>query len=58
MKELFYAIADFFTLIFNAVEVIGNTLNYFYILVIFMFLVVWIFKMIKHRKDNEEHAPL
>tara|TARA_X000001036_G_C20127187_1_gene581767 strand:- start:347 stop:523 length:177 start_codon:yes stop_codon:yes gene_type:complete len=58
MKELFYAIADFFTLIFNGVEVIGNTLNYFYILVIFMFLVVWIFKMIKHRKDNEEHAPL
>ena len=57
MKELFYAIADFFTLIFNGVEVIGNTLNYFYILVIFMFLVVWIFKMIKHRKDNKEHAP-
>ena len=57
MKELFYVIADFFALIFNGIEVLGNTLNYFYILVIFMFLVVWISKMIKHRKDNEEHAP-
>jgi hypothetical protein len=26
--------------------------------VIFAFLVVWITKMLKHRKDNEEHASL
>ena len=58
MKELFYVIADFFALIFNGIEVIGNTVNYFYIFIIFIFLVVWISKMIKHRKDNEEHAPL
>ena len=58
MKDFFYGIADFFGLIFNGIEEIGNTLNYFYILVIFLFLVVWISKMIKYRKDNEEHAPL
>ena len=58
MKEVFYAIGDFFGFIFNCVEVLGNATNYFYIGVIFAFLVVWITKMLKHRKDNEEHASL
>ena len=58
MKDLFYAIADFFNLIFTGVEALGNTLNYIYIGVIFVFFVVWTSKMIKHRKNNEEHAPL
>lgn len=56
MKEMFYAIGDFFELIFNGIEVLDNWPNYFYIGVIFIFLVVWIAKMLKHRKDNEEHA--
>ena len=58
MKEVFYAIGDFFGLIFNGIEALGNMPNYFYIAVIFIFLVVWTTKMLKHRKDNEEHAPL
>jgi len=58
MKELFYAIADFFGLIFNFIEELGNIPNYFYIAIIFVFLVVWTSKMVQHRKDNEEHAPL
>ncbi len=58
MKDVFYAIADFFNLIFTGVEALGNSLNYIYIGVIFVFLVLWTFKMIKHRKNNEEHAPL
>lgn len=53
---MFYAIGDFFELIFNGIEVLDNWPNYFYIGVIFIFLVVWIAKMLKHRKDNEEHA--
>ena len=56
MKEVFYAIGDFFGSIFEIIESIGNTLNYFYIGVIFIFLVVWTSKMIKHKKDGEEHA--
>ena len=56
MKEVFYAIGDFFGSIFEIIESMGNTLNYFYIGVIVIFLVVWTAKMIKHRKDNEEHA--
>ena len=56
MKEVFYAIGDFFGSIFEIIESIGNTLNYFYIGVIFVFLVVWTAKMIKHKKDGEEHA--
>ena len=56
MKELFYAIGDFFGLIFNGIEFLGNTPNYLYIGVIFIFLVVWTIKMLKHRNDNQEHA--
>ncbi|MDC0204364.1 hypothetical protein OAJ65_01050 [Flavobacteriales bacterium] len=56
MKEVFYAIGDFFGSIFKIIESIGNTLNYFYIGVIFIFLVVWTSKMIKHKKEGEEHA--
>jgi len=56
MKEVFYAIGDFFGSIFEIIESMGNTLNYFYIGVIFIFLVIWTAKMIKHKKDGEEHA--
>ena len=56
MKEVFYAIGDFFGSIFEIIESMGNTLNYFYIGVIFIFLLVWTAKMIKHKKDGEEHA--
>ena len=56
MKEVFYAIGDFFGSIFEIIESMGNTVNYFYIGVIFIFLVVWTAKMIKHRKDGNEHA--
>ncbi len=58
MKDVFYAIGDFFGVIFNGVEVLGNAPNYFYIAVIFIFLVVWTAKMLQHKKDNNEHAPL
>ena len=58
MKELFYAIAEFFDLIFNFIEVLGNIPNYLYIAIIFIFLVVWTVQMAKHRKDNQEHASL
>ena len=56
MNKIFYAIGDFFALIFNGVEAVGNTINYLYIVIIFAFLVIWTTKMIKHRKDGEEHA--
>ena len=56
MNEIFYAIADFFGSLFEIIELLGNTPNYFYIGVIFTFLVVWTSKMIKHKKDGEEHA--
>ena len=56
MKNIFYSIGDFFEIIFGVVESIGNTINYFYIGVIFVFLVVWTIEMFKHKKNNEEHA--
>ena len=58
MNKIWYGIADMFEFLFRIIEKIGNTANYFYIAVIFVFLVVWISKMLKHRKDNEEHASL
>ena len=56
MKKIFYAIGDFFESIFEVIELLGNSLNYFFVFVIFIFLLVWTFKMIKHKKDGEEHA--
>jgi len=56
MNKIWHAIAGFFEGVFEIVEGLGNTVNYFYIGVIFTFLVVWVSKMIKHRKNNEEHA--
>ena len=56
MTTVFYAIADFFKSIFLIMESIENTVNYLYIGVIFIFLVLWTAKMIQHRKNGEEHA--
>ncbi len=58
MSNIFYAIGDFFGSLFEIIELLGNTPNYFYIGVIFTFLVVWTSKMMKHKKDGEEHASL
>tara|TARA_Y100001934_G_C11628974_1_gene440188 strand:+ start:272 stop:448 length:177 start_codon:yes stop_codon:yes gene_type:complete len=58
MNKIWHTIADFFELIFQAIESIGNTVNYIYIIVIFLFLVLWIFKMLEHKKNNEEHMSL
>ena len=55
MTTIFYAIADFFKYIFSIMDLIENTLNYFYIVVIFMFLVLWTLIMLNHRKKGEEH---
>ena len=56
MDKIWYAIADFFQFIFKYIEILGNSVNYLYIVIIFVFLVVWILQMLKHRKNNEEHA--
>ncbi len=58
MNKIWFGIADFFSIIFQIMESLGNTINFIYILVIGAFLVLWILKMIKHRKNNEEHASL
>ena len=55
MTTVFYAIADFFKSIFLVMESIENTVNYFYIVVIFAFLVLWTLRMLNHRKNGEEH---
>ena len=56
MDKIWYAIADFFQFIFKYIEMLGNSVNYLYIVIIFVFLVVWTLKMLKHKKNNEEHA--
>ena len=55
MTTVFYAIADFFKSIFLVMESIENVVNYFYIVVIFAFLVLWTLQMFNHRKKGEEH---
>lgn len=58
MKKIWTAIGDFFESIFALADSIGNSINYLYIGVIFFLLVIWILQMIKHRRNNEEHASL
>ena len=58
MSEIWHAIGSFFESTFKIIDVLENKVNYIYIVIIFAFLVIWTIKMIKHRKNNEEHAPL
>ena len=55
MNKIWYGIGDFFEYIFSFMPAIGNKINYFYVVVILTFLVVWALKMIKHKKDGKEH---
>ena len=54
MKNLWTAIGDFFTATFEVMPLIGNKINYLYILIIF-FLVTWTVIMFKHKRNGEEH---
>ncbi len=56
MNKIWYGIGDFFESIFEFMPAIGDGINYFYMLVIFVFLVVWTSKMVKHKRDGKEHA--
>jgi len=56
MNKIWYGIGDFFEYIFGFMPAIGNKINYFYVVVILTFLVVWTLKMIKHKKDGKEHS--
>ncbi len=58
MYKFWNTIGDFFEWSFTIIRGLDNTINYIYMLIIFMLLVVWTYKMIQHRKNNEEHAPL
>ena len=53
MNKIWYGIGDFFEYIFGFMPAIGNKINYFYVVVILTFLVVWTLKMIKHKKDGK-----
>ena len=56
MSKIWYAIGDFFEYIFDYMPAIGDKINYFFVAVIVTFLVVWTSKMIKHKKNGEEHT--
>jgi len=55
MTSFWKAIGEFFTFTFEFIPLIGNKINYLYILVIFLFLVTWVTLMFGHRKKGEEH---
>jgi len=56
MNEIFNAIGDSFQPIFEIMPLLGDYINYFYMVVIFAFLVIWTSKMLGHRKRGEEHS--
>ena len=55
MKNFWSAVGDFFTFTFEFMPLIGNKINYLYILIIFLFLVTWVTMMFKKKKNGEEH---
>lgn len=58
MNKIWNGVANFFELVFTGVEFLGDGMNYLYVFIIFIFLVVWVLIMLKHKKENSEHAPL
>ena len=58
MKNFWTAIGDFFTATFEVMPLIGNKINYLYIVIIFIFLVTWTTILYRHKKNGEEHGSL
>ena len=58
MTDFFYFISDIFQVTFEIIPLVGDYINWLYIFIISAFLIVWISKMIIHKKNGEEHAPL
>tara|TARA_B100000902_G_scaffold49801_1_gene56573 strand:- start:250 stop:426 length:177 start_codon:yes stop_codon:yes gene_type:complete len=58
MTDFFYFIADIFQVTFKIIPLVGDYINWLYIFIISAFLIVWISKMIIHKKNGEEHATL
>ena len=58
MNNFLYATGDLFESIFDVMPLFGDYINYFFMVVIFTFLVVWTNKMFGHKKRGEEHASL
>ncbi|MAO71612.1 MAG: hypothetical protein CMD02_03765 [Flavobacteriales bacterium] len=55
-RDIFCAIGNSFQHLFEFIPMIGEYINYFFMIVIFVFLVLWTVKMFGHRKRGEEHA--
>ena len=55
-KDIFYTIGNSFQPIFDIMPMIADYVNYLFMFIIFMFLVLWTNKMFEHRKNGEEHA--
>lgn len=56
LRDIFYAIGDSFQPLFEIMPLFGDYINYFFMVVIFVFLVLWTGKMFGHRKRGEEHV--
>ena len=55
-RDIFYAIGDSFQPLFDIMPLVADYINYFFMFVIFVFLVLWTVRMFGHRKTGEEHA--
>ena len=57
-KTFWTTLGDLFTATFEILPIIGNTINYIYMVIIFLFLVAWTVIMFKHKRNGEEHRSL
>ena len=56
MNDIIYSIGDFFESTFKLIPPFGNYVNYAFMIVIFLFLVIWTYKMFVHKQKGQEHA--
>ena len=56
MNDIIYEVGYFFESIFELVPPFGNYVNYAFMMIIFLFLVIWTYKMFVHKKKGQEHA--
>lgn len=50
--KIWHSIGQFFEYIFDFLPLIGNKINYIYILIITAFLILWSFKMVQDEKKH------
>ena len=54
IKDIVYALGDFFEWTFEILPVLGNSVNYLFLALGFIFFFYWMGQMAKHNREGEK----